>query len=86
MADAFAGFGYSLGMTMAILLLMKVVLRVASGRWTLLGDNEEDKFEAELEYKEAKNEEKSTGRCHLRKKVTFGDKPCFWLATIGGRD
>jgi len=45
------GFGYSLVMTIGILLLMKIFLRPFTGTWKLLGDNERDKFEAELEYK-----------------------------------
>jgi len=49
--DACMGFGYSLVMTIGILLLMKIFLRPFTGTWKLLGDNERDKFEAELEYK-----------------------------------
>jgi len=30
---------------------MKIFLRPFTGTWKLLGDNERDKFEAELEYK-----------------------------------
>ncbi|KAK0631488.1 ammonium transporter AmtB-like domain-containing protein [Immersiella caudata] len=51
MADAFMGFGFTLGMTLAILFLMKLVLRPFTGTWRLLGENERDKLEAELEYK-----------------------------------
>ena len=49
--DACMGFGYSLVMTMGILLLMKVFMRPFIGTWKLLGDNVRDKFEAELEYR-----------------------------------
>lgn len=45
------GFGYSLIMTLAILLLMKLIMRPFTGTWKLLGNNERDKLEAELEYK-----------------------------------
>jgi len=45
------GFGFTLFMTLAILLLMKLVLRPFTGTWRLLGENERDKLEAELEYK-----------------------------------
>ncbi|KAK4443176.1 Rh-like protein/ammonium transporter [Podospora aff. communis PSN243] len=51
MADAFMGFGFTLGMTLGILFFMKLVLRPFTGTWRLLGENEEDKLEAELEYK-----------------------------------
>lgn len=53
MADAFMGFGYTLGMTMAILTTMKIVQRLLLGAkaWTLIGDDKTDKLEAELEYK-----------------------------------
>ena len=45
------GFGYFLIMTLAILLLMKLIMRPFTGTWELLGNNERDKLEAELEYK-----------------------------------
>ncbi|KAK1758089.1 Rh-like protein/ammonium transporter [Echria macrotheca] len=56
-ADACMGFGYSLAMTTGILLFMKILLRPFSGTWRLLGDNEVDKLEAELEYKWRKRSE-----------------------------
>jgi len=44
------GFGFTLGMTLAILAVMKLLLRPLTGEWRLLADNETDKLEAELEY------------------------------------
>jgi hypothetical protein len=51
MADAFMGFGFTLGMTLAILAVMKLVIRFTTGDKTLVSDNKTDKLEAELEYK-----------------------------------
>lgn len=45
------GFGFTLFMTLAILLVMKLALRPLTGTWRLLGENEIDKLEAEEEYK-----------------------------------
>ncbi|KAK3356476.1 ammonium transporter AmtB-like domain-containing protein [Lasiosphaeria hispida] len=50
-ADACISFGYSLTITTAILLALKLMLRPFTGTWKLLGDDERDKLEAELEYK-----------------------------------
>lgn len=48
--DAFMGFGFTLAMTMGILLLMKLVLRPFTGTWRLLSDNEADNLIAQIEY------------------------------------
>jgi hypothetical protein len=44
------GFGFTLAMTLGILLLMKLVLRPFTGTWQLLSDNETDNLIAEIEY------------------------------------
>ena len=51
MADAFIGFGYTLGMTMCILFAVKLIMWAVTGTWKLINEDERDKLEAELEYK-----------------------------------
>ncbi|KAK0639196.1 ammonium transporter AmtB-like domain-containing protein [Cercophora newfieldiana] len=54
--DAFMGFGFTLAMTLAILVVMKLVLRPFTKTGRLLSDNELDELEAELEYRERRDQ------------------------------